>query len=231
MIDKDLAERISAFVLDRILHVGSGVYPSEGDGERDALLRGAATILWEQLMLSVNAYDRGRPPLVSEKALACIIRRGADRRHLRMEFPRSRLTLPHFNYFLEKQGAGCIAGPCTGKKMQGPITLQGEEFADFLFEFDSIAAALPGKIDRALAKRRIESIQHEILCQTIEELGEEYLAPYGITARSSGAFSETDIYISLSRDGAPSIAIIVPIASLAEVFRQIPTMLPGEFAG
>jgi hypothetical protein len=238
MIDRKYAEKLSASILANVLkplsneyHHSCGHFISDFETERRHILGDALTKLWDQLMAGCNAYDPGHPLLVSEKALACLIRRGVDKGHLYMNGTDARVELPHLTYYVDKEGAGCSAGPCVWSAKRLPlrwISLRGEDFADFVFEFDSLVGTVVENVDRFLLEYKVKAMQYEIICQTLNHLGEQFLKPKGIRWTVSPDFTDQYVHVTFSDGIHLSICETIPTQYLMQVFRDIPGRMADQ---
>lgn len=241
MIDKKYAERLSASILGNTLktfpsgHYGIGFHDNfirDFEEERNGLLGEVIGKFWDQLMTSCNAYGPGGPLLVSEKALACLVRRGVDHRHLRMKGTNARVELPHLTYYVDKEGAGCSAGPCVhsnwGHLPLRWIVLSGEGFADFMFEFDELVGSMIEKVDEALLEYKVQAMQYEIICQTLGQLGEQFLKPHGIRWEVGTHFTEKTVPVTFSDRTHMPITETIATDSLTDVFMGIPERMAAQ---
>ena len=241
MIDKKQADTISASILKDVLEPISGRYTRsfaldnfvrDFDSGRHQILGEALSKLWDQLMSACNAYGPGAPLLVSEKALACLLRRGVDRNDLRMNGTSARVTLTHLTYFVDKEGASCSAGPCVpshlGHLPMRWIALSGEDFADFIFEFDDIVGDIIRQVDEVLLRYKAKAMQFEIICKTVDELGEQFLKPHGICWSACTDFTDSTVPVRFSDGIHPPIREVLPIDSLSEAFQSIPGKMAAQ---
>ncbi len=226
MIDKIYSERIASFLLNNILDIAPKThYLSDCDRTLKDLYGKAVTILWEQLMIHHCAYSPLRPALAAEKALACLIRRGLEYKHLQIKLPRIRVKLDNFAYYIDKTEAGCCAGPASGEFLCRCITLSGEDFAEFLFDFDNLAGAIIKRIDEAVIGYQAKKLQYKIICQTMDILGKQYLEPYGISFSVQNNFSERDIYVTFFSKSSPPVSRIIPFDDITESFIDIALLI------
>jgi len=242
MIDRVYAQRLAETILKDVLkplsfrsadNLNSFNIISDFEEERDRLLGEALSKLWDQLMSNYKAYESGQPLLVSEKALACLIRRGLDRKDLTMSGTKAGVKLSSFNYYVDKQGVGCTAGPSVWSNYLHRlpmrwIALSGEDFADFMFDFDGIVPWVEKRVDDYLLDFKIKAMQYRILCQTADELGEKYLSPAGIEWHVDTGFSETTVPVSFRDKEHEPIHETIPADKLAEAFRDIPQKMERQ---
>ena len=53
--------------------------------------------------------------------------------------------------------------------------MPGDDFAEFMMDFDSIAGMAEMKLDSLLLERKAQAMQYTIICQTVGELGNQLL--------------------------------------------------------
>jgi len=241
MIDKAYARKLAHTIFKDLLHTIFANYIFDSDSrlitnfeeERNNLLGEGLVKLWDKLMSNYKAYDQGRTLLVSEKALACLIRRGVDKKKIRLRGTNARVELNNFTYYVEKEGGGCSAGPCgyVSRWSRLPLRwvgLSGEEFADFMFDFDDLVSDITKEVDDHLLGVKIRSKQYEILCQSVDALGELFLKPQGITWQTETNFTETDITVSFSDGTHMPILENITMDKLADVFQSIPERMSSQ---
>lgn len=241
MIDRDRAIKLTKGIFQGIYASLSadGISSTESrlisnyEESRNELVGKGLGELWEKLMSELNAYAPERPLLVSEKALACIIRRGADKKNIRMNGTKARVFLNNATYYVEKEGAGCSAGifGYSGYWSRLPmrwITLSGEEFADFMFEFDELITESIKEFDVRMQEYQIKCKQFEILCTATDQLGEIYLKPYGIMWQNLTRFTENAAYVMFSDDEHKPIYEDIPLDKMADIFESIPDRMKKQ---
>jgi len=239
MIDRKYAEKLAATIVGDIMKKSSVGFTSMGDlisdfdKERSNILGNVLSKLWDQLMTSCKAYESGKPLLGFEKALACLRRKGVDWNHLSLNMTDATVSLASLNYYLSKEANSFSAGPCVHSGFWGHlpmrwVALSGEDFADFMFEFDELVDFVTKDVDRHLHECKVKSMQYEILCQTIGQLGEQYLKPHGIRWNVNTSFTETLVPVSFNDDRHECICEDIPSDRLAEVFQTIPERMEKQ---
>jgi len=241
MIDKTYARKLAARILKNILDsVQKGYITdvrnrliSDYADERDSILDEMLVKLWDELMSYYKAYEQGRPLLVSEKALACLIRKGVDRKDISLNVPTSSIQLKNLIYYVKKEGVGCSSKPCAsaGHHNSLPmrwVALSGEDFADFMFDFDELASEFIAEVDRKLMEFKIKAKQYEILSQTVNRLGEVFLRNEGIQWHIGTDFSEEYTPVTFYDGKHQSINEKIPVVKLAEVFQSIPERMEKQ---
>lgn len=235
MIDKEYAGTLIRNIDQDLCNTLVGGYPnrvhirliSRFEDERLNLIGEGLSKMWDRLMSSCKGYEQGRALLVSEKALACLIRKGVDKKDIRMNGTNARVQLNNFTYYVDKEGAGCSAGPCgyKGSWSRIPtrwIALSGEDFADFMFEFDDLVADIVTEIDKIILEYRIKAAQYDILCQSVNHLGELFLKQGGISWNVETDFTDTDTPVTFSDGDHQPIHEHIPTERLTDVFQTIP---------
>lgn len=203
------------------------------DYGRNRLLGRVIWKLWDQLLSKSNAYGNERPLTLSEKAMACLIRKGVDKNSININGTTTYFPLGNLTYRIEKEGAGFSACPCVsrGASYSEPlrwITLPGEEFAEFVFDFDSIAGAAISKVDGHLLEAKALAMQYSIICQTIDFLGEQFLKPDGISWTVGTSFTDTSVSLSFSKEGLVGFTESIDLDQLADVIAGIPERMQKQ---
>lgn len=239
MIDRTYAERLTASILTR----KEKDYPdtrlpylpfvTDFEQSRERLLGDVLFELWDTLMANYKAYEQGRPLLLSEKALACLIRRGVPRNSIMLQGPRASFSLPAFSYFVNKEGAACSVGPrvVTSRWKFSPlrwVRLSGEELSEFIFDFDSLVGFVTESVDSLLLNVKLRATQYEIICRTVGELGETFLKPHGIHWNVGEAFSVESVPVMFQDGIHEDYFESIPMDRLSEVIRGIPELMEGR---
>lgn len=231
---QDLLRKLAGEVMKRESGYRGSIV-SDFDNKREEL---AGTIIfkfWDNLLSSCGAFE-GETLTQSEKALACLVRKGVDINSIKRKGTTSYVTLKTLTYRISKEGVGFSSAPCvhTGTLYNLPmrwISLSGEEFADFMFDFDSIAGSVYAKIDNCLLEEKALAMQYSIICQSIDALGEQFLKPHGISWKIGENFTETVIHITFFHTPHENIYETVELDRLPEVIAGIPermAMQPQE---
>lgn len=230
MIDMNYAERISDVVIKEVM----GRSPDYGcsmindfDTKREHLIGEVVLKLWDKLLDSCKGYSSRQGFRQSEKALACLIRKGVDRNRLKFQGTSAIVPLSSLSYLIEKEnpGYGCL--PCIHTwrwvhPWSSTILLPEENFADFLFEFDSYVGSVFSKIDERLLAIKALAMQYSIICQTANNLGEQYLRPNGISWSVGTDIVDDSVFISFSKEGLKDLWEKIRLDELARVFSEIP---------
>lgn len=231
MIDKEHALKLTQHIIKNIFsseyrYSGSEII-TNFEMERENLMGECLSKLWDKLMSFYEAYAADRPLLLSEKALACLIRRGADRKNIRLNGTNAKVRLNNLTYYVEKEGFGCTAGPCCTARFwcnlpMRWVSLSGEDFADFMFEFDELVPALAKEVDDRLLETKVKAKQYEILSQSAGHLGEIFLTQNGIRWQVGTDFTESEISVTFSDGTHLPIRETIPLDKLTDVFQSIP---------
>ena len=115
MIDFKYAERLSETIMKNTLgNAGRFDRPmiEDFDNQREEIVGTVIVKLWDQLLSNCKAYDTGAPLYPSEKAIACIIRKGVDRKSISMNGTTAYITLQRLSYRIDKEGHGFSSRPC-----------------------------------------------------------------------------------------------------------------------
>lgn len=239
MIDLTYAEKLSETLIRDIMGLTGRVksFPrsiiTDFDRERELLIGEVTLKLWDRLLSGTGAFRSDKPLTQSEKALACIIRKGVSINAINLQGTSARVPLRVLTYRITKEGAGFSAAPCvsSGSWSHLPmrwISLTGEEFAEFIFDFDSFAGSIAEKVDSRLLEQKALAMQYSIICQTAGQLGEQYLKPAGITWNVGSDFSGISATVTFARRGFRSIVETITFKDLAEVFADIPARMDRQ---
>jgi len=241
MIDKAYARKLAYSIFKDIFHGISTNYINDSqsrlisdfESERRNLLGEGVAKLWDKLMSNYKAYEQGRTLLVSEKALACLIRRGVVKKDITISGTYAHVQLSNYLYYIDKEGAGCSAGPfgLIGGWSRPPmrwIGLSGEDFADFMFDFDELVADCAKEVDDRLVNVKIKAKQYEILCRSIDGLGELFLKQSGIKWETDTDFTESKVPVTFSDGKHQPIYEIIPMDKLTDVFQSIPKRMNSQ---
>lgn len=235
MIDKHQAGEQADVILRNLLKVRQSAYlVSEDFGKlrADFIAEGLAR-LWDRLMSDCKGYRQECRLLVSEKALACLIRKGAHKSDIRMTYTKATVQLNNCTYYVNKEGGGCSAGPCGSGSFwcHTPmrwVALSGEDFADFMFDFDALVPDIIRKADKLLLEFNVRIKQYEILCQTVSQLSELILEPNGINCHLDTDFTESEIRITFNDGNHLSLYETIAIDHLADFFRSVPERMASQ---
>ena len=236
MIDFKYAERLSETIMRNTLgNAGRFDRPmiEDFDNQREEIVGTVIVKLWDQLLSNCKAYDTGAPLYPSEKAIACIISKGVDRKSISMNGTTAYITLQRLSYRIDKEGHGFSSRPCvhTGLWYSMPmrwITMPGDEFAEFMMEFDSIAGMAEMKLDSLLLERKAQAMQYTIICQTVGELGNQFLKPHGISWKVSTDFTDTSVNVWFRQSKIKGISESIPFNRLSEVIAGIPERMKKQ---
>lgn len=228
---QDLLRKLAGEVMKRESGYRGSIV-SDFDHKREEL---AGTIIfkfWDNLLSSCGAFE-GETLTQSEKALACLVRKGVDINSIKRKGTTSYVTLETLTYRISKEGVGFSSAPCvhTGTLYNLPmrwISLSGEEFADFMFDFDSIAGSVYAKIDNYLLEEKALAMQYSIICQSVDILGEQYLKPHGITWMVGENFTERVVHITFFQINRENIRETVELGRLSEVIAGIPERMERQ---
>ena len=236
MIDFRHAESLSETILDNIFksekaHVRS--INADTDGLRQALFGEAIERLWDRLLSDLGAFENGKPLTQSEKAIACIARRLGGLKSITLHCTDADIPLENLTYNIRKEGQGFRCDPqvLSLSFRHGPmrwISLSGEDFADFLFEFDSLISAVAQKVDSRLVNEMAIAMQLSIISETVRELGEVYLTPKGIFWDIDSDITDNSVTVTFHRKGVESLSETIGLGSLAEVIAGIPARMDRQ---
>ena len=167
------------------------------------------------------------PIMTIQKAIACIIRKGVDRKSISMNGTTAYITLQRLSYRIDKEGHGFSSRPCvhTGLWYSMPmrwITMPGDDFAEFMMDFDSIAGMAEMKLDSLLLERKAQAMQYTIICQTVGELGKQLLKPHGISWQVDTDFTDSAVKVRFRKSKHEGISETIALDRLSEVFAGIP---------
>ena len=230
MIDFKYAERLSETIMKNTLgNAGRFDRPmiEDFDNQREEIVGTVIVKLWDQLLSNCQAYDTGAPLYPSEKAIASIIRKGVDRKSISMNGTTAYITLQRLSYRIDKEGHGFSSRPCvhTGLWYSMPmrwITMPGDDFAEFMMDFDSIAGMAEMKLDSLLLERKAQAMQYTIICQTVGELGKQLLKPHGIYWQVDTDFTDSAVKVRFRKSKHEGISETIALDRLSEVFAGIP---------
>lgn len=199
-------------------------------GSRIKLLGNLIYKIWDNLLAEMGAFDDDRTALQSEQAIAGFIHRGLPKKDVEVSYPVSAVQLKYLTYLIVKEGVGFSAKPSVnysswGYKARHWVKLPAEEFVEFVMEFDNLIPDIARFLDGRLREFQIRAVQHDILRQTVNSLGEQYLAPKGITWTLGDNFTTDSILVNFYLPGHRNLHEIIPTDALAETIMAIPAKI------
>lgn len=230
MIDMKYAERISDVIIQEVMGRSKNYDRSmiaDFETKREHLIGEIILKLWDKLLECHKYYYSRQGYRQSEKALACLIRKGVNKNRLNFQGTTAFIPLSSLTYRIVKENPGFSCLPCIHTwtwthPMSSTIFLPEEKFADFLFEFDSYVGPVIGKIDKHLLEIKALAMQYSIICQTANNLGEQYLRPNGISWSVGTDIVDDSVFISFSKEGLKNLWEKIRLDELAKVFSEIP---------
>ena len=228
---QDLLRKLTGEVMKRESGYRGSIV-SDFDNKREEL---AGTIIfkfWDNLLSNCGAFE-GETLTQSEKALACLVRKGVDINSIKRKGTTSYVTLKALTYRVSKEGVGFSSVPCvhTGTMYGLPmrwISLSGEDFADFMFDFDSIVGSVYRAIDNHLLEEKALAMQYSIIRQSVDTLGEQFLKPHGITWRVADKFTDSTINVNFFQKGRENIRETIELDRLPDVIAGIPERMESQ---
>ena len=236
MIDIRYAEKLCEKVIGDVMGRTKSFARSmiaDFENEREQLVGEVILKIWDRLLSNMGAFSSDKPLTQSEKALACIIRKGVNLSSITMQGTTAHVPLGTLTYRLSKEGFGFSCVPCVNTNTWNNlpmrwISLPGEDFAEFMFEFDSFAGSIARMIDSRLLEEKALAMQYSIICQTVDQLGEQYLKPAGITWNVGCDFTDIAATVTFVRKGYRSIFETIRFKDLAEVISGIPARMDRQ---
>lgn len=230
MIDMNYAERISDVIIQEVMGRSTDYGRSmiiAFDIKREHRIGEVILKLWDKLLEGCNGYSSRQGYRQSEKALACLIRKGVDKNRLKFHGTTAFIPLSSLTYRIEKENPGFSCLPCIHTwtwthPTSKTILLPEKDFADFLFEFDSYVGPVISKIDKRLLEIKALAMQYSIICQTVDNLGEQYLRPNEISWKVDTNFDDESVSICFSKEGILSLWEKIRLDELVKVIPGIP---------
>ena len=203
---------------------------------REMLLRK----VWGKGIELLNSLEARAEPLVAEKALSVLMKKGVVREKIIYRKNSFRLKLENSQYRAYTSGASgpVYACPWPSEKRY-EIVMSAGRFADFLLQFDAgipeIVSHIP-EIVETLRSRELEErkrkTERELKDRVLQSLIGQYLKPLGLSVRYE---LEKDDRVSVDVSQTLSAHLEMPFAQVTERLQDadaIKTLLrPGEDPG
>ena len=190
------------------------------DEIRSSLING----VWTKGVAVLNGDRTDCNPLEGEKALAILTRKGMVTENVQFKRNSFRLKLKNAEYRIYKYG-GTGFEACPWPSLTWcPVTVSGEEFAEFLAAFDSEIPEIESNLDTVMARIKARELEmtrqkkeRELKDKLVKSLVLSLLAPLGLSTTYS--ISEGDI-VSLDLRKVMTAHLDIPLEKLAETLKD-----------
>ena len=199
----------------------------------DWVFYGTIDILWHNLMTEYGAFTPGKEFKCAEEALAGLLRRGCNKDNF--YFPNIQkilVRMENLSYVINK-GPRCFnARPNMPGRYHADYQLQWiafstEEFADFIFDFETIVPMVFQKTEEVLEPIKLKWMQSAKIFQVLEPFRKTHLEPVGITIGIRD-FDERSARVRFWWLDKVPLDLDVPIDSIQEIFASVPEMMSRQ---
>lgn len=197
---------------------------------RQEILESVIETSWAKALKAADAYTLHGSAPIAEAVVSACIHAGIDKQKVKMVhfYGWFAIKFPNLVYSIRKEISGYTAKPewvKTWREFQTVIGLKPDEFAQFLFAFDTlypdILQAVEGvmtSVQEIILQRKKEYMIQQLQEVTVKEMIDQYLTPLKI--RAGFSLENGIVHLSLRKGKKLEGHISVPFEKLLEKFQD-----------